>query len=143
MKAIQVIPMSEIYEITKDGIREMKPEDINLHQNGFLSYKDDTIEISEQYDTEEVDLMDNQTKMYIDQRIDNLEKSLDQKFEYQQSLFSEKIDHLSTKNEKLIGEKFTEFRETTEKNRKDDRKFYIGTAIAVASLIVGVLKFIL
>jgi len=87
--------------------------------------------------------MDITKKEYIDNRINSLEKSMNQKFESQQVLFTEKLDHMQTRTEKTIGEKFSVFKDEMDKNRKDDRKFYVKTAISSALVIVGVLGFIL
>ncbi|NBJ71354.1 MULTISPECIES: hypothetical protein [Clostridia] len=135
--------MSEVYEFNPDSVnfRKMTPTDIDLHKNGYYTYIDDKIEVRTN-EKSEVEKMDDNVKVYIDQRIDNLEKSLDQKFEFQQHIFSEKIDHLNTKTEKIISEKFATFKEENDKNRKEDRKFLISTGIAIAAVAVGILGFV-
>lgn len=90
----------------------------------------------------EVKMMEVQTKEYIDQRINSLEKMLDQKFEYQQNIISEKLDHLSTRTEKHTNDNFYKLKEELEKNKKEDRRYLIGTAIALAAVIVTLLGYV-
>lgn len=82
------------------------------------------------------------TKEYLDNRIDTLEKSIDSKFDAQEKLLSEKIEHLHTKIEMSIGQKLTDFKTETEKERKEDRKFYITIAVSLSAVVVALLGFV-
>lgn len=138
----KVIKMSDVYELSNGSISKLKPKEIDLHKSGYYSVEHDKIKLERNLGQNEVEKMDDNTKSYIDQRVDILEKSLDQKFEYQQNIFSEKIDHLNTKTEKFISEKFTAFKEANDKIRKEDRKFIISTAIAIAAIAIAILGFL-
>lgn len=130
------------YEISNGTAQKMTPERINLHRDGYVTQNHDRIDADQTSKISEVNSMEVTPKEYIDSKISSLESSLEQKFEHQQSLFSEKMNHMQTKTEKAIGEKFTTLKEQIEGNRKEDKKFYVTTAMALAAVVVGVLGFI-
>lgn len=130
------------YEITGGMISKLSPEKIDLHNRGYYADNDDKIISNTITSSKEVSVMDVTAKEYTDQRIDALEKSLDQKLEYQQKILGEKIDHMQTKTEKVIGEKLSGLKDDIEKNRKEDKKFYISTVIAMSAVIIAILGFV-
>ncbi|GGB61300.1 hypothetical protein GCM10011409_43180 [Lentibacillus populi] len=91
---------------------------------------------------EEEFIMDASIKGYIDDRINSLEKSINHRMDSQEKLLSEKIDHLHTKNEKTIKESISEFKVSFDKDRKEDRKFFVTTAIAISAVVVAILGFV-
>ncbi|AUJ25148.1 hypothetical protein [Virgibacillus dokdonensis] len=86
--------------------------------------------------------MDTSVKGYIDDRFNSLEKSINNRIASQEKLLSEKIDHLHTKNEKTITDSMAKFKETFEKDRKEDKKFLLTTAISIAAVAVAILGFV-
>lgn len=119
-----------------------KSNPFKLHNSGNNTYTNDTISIEEEFNEKEVVGMDNQTKDYVDQRISSMEKLLDQKFKYQQNIISEKLDHLNTRTEKNISDNFYKLKEELEKNKKEDRRYLVGTAIAIVAVIVTLLGYV-
>lgn len=130
------------YEITGGFISKLSSDEIDLHKNGYYVENNDKIQDETTHKTSEVNVMDVHTKEYIDNKIDYLGKSLDQKMEFQQKVLTEKMDHMQTKTEKVIGEKIVGLKEEIEKNRKEDKRFYITTVIAMSAVIVGLLGFV-
>ncbi|EPD52738.1 hypothetical protein HMPREF1210_01118 [Paenisporosarcina sp. HGH0030] len=104
--------------------------------NKFKGHKiEDTWSMS----NERGDQMEINPKEYIDGKIDTLEKTMEIRLESQEKLLSEKIDHLHTKIEKTIGDKFSDYENKINAARKEDRKFYVTTALALAGVIVAVI----
>lgn len=87
----------------------------------------------------EVEQMRISSKDYIDNRIGMLEKSIESKMDSQERLISEKIDHLHTKIEGTITDKFNSFQTEQNVERKESKRFYVGTAIALAATVVTII----
>lgn len=87
--------------------------------------------------------MELKIKGYLDDRMRSLEKSLNQRIDTQERVLSEKIDHLQTKTEKSINESISSFQEGFRKEKKEDRKFYVTTAIALTAVAVTIIGFLL
>lgn len=119
-----------------------KPDIIKVEK---IHLSDSSNEIASTYEPNEKEEsnMDQSIKGYIDEKISSIEKSIDQRLTYQEKLISEKIDHLHTKTEKTIKESINDFKESFNRDRKGDRKFYVSTAIAIATIVVALLGYIL
>ncbi|MFD1350205.1 hypothetical protein [Oceanobacillus caeni] len=88
-------------------------------------------------------IMDSNTKSYVDDQISSLEKSINRRLDYQEKIFSEKLDHLHTKTEKTIGDKLSDFKDSFERGRKEDRKYMTTISISIAGVAVAVIALFL
>lgn len=127
--------------VTKDDMMEERKE-----KKGMAEIEASAVQTSSDYEKTNKPKgginMEISPKEYIDVQLKGIEKSIDDKFDAQEKLFSSKIDHLHTKIEKTIGEKFVGFKDDIEQQRKDDRRFYVTTGIAVAAVVVALLGFV-
>lgn len=138
------------YEIKDGKMTKMTSDRINLHKNGYVS-TDDGILIKDSHGTkryldqtkksnkEGERSMEISQKEYVDQRIDNLEKSIDFKFSATENLLSEKIDHLHTKLDASLESKFNSLKSELSKDQTESKRFLITTAIAVGSIATAII----
>ena len=115
-------------------------EAVGMHE--ILLSEHESAAGSSEPSSKEVSNLEITPKEYIDDQIGALEKSIDHKFDAQEKLLSEKIDHLHTKIEGTISEKLTNFKTESDRDRKEDRKFYITAAIGLAAVVVTLLGFV-